>query len=136
MNAGCGFVGRPHPRHPFTTPHPMVYETVQVAPKKLSKDEIQQMKNQCLQDEGVVCSSHCMRAFVWDFEGSHTNALIQSVKFHFISKLVIKRGLELMANTVGSTFRKEEVVVLPLASSPPQILLNEGLSLKIFILDS
>ena len=27
------------------------------------------MKNQCLQDEGVDCSSHRMRAFVWDFEG-------------------------------------------------------------------
>ena len=29
------------------------------------------MKNQCLQDEGVDYSSHRMRAFVWDFEGSH-----------------------------------------------------------------
>ena len=28
------------------------------------------MKNQCLQDEGVDFSSGCMRAFVWDFEGS------------------------------------------------------------------
>ena len=29
------------------------------------------MKNQCLQDGGVDCSFSCMRAFVWDFEGSH-----------------------------------------------------------------
>ena len=28
------------------------------------------MKNQCLQNEGVDYSSHCMNAFVWDFEGS------------------------------------------------------------------
>ena len=28
------------------------------------------MKNQCFQDEGIDCSSGCMRAFVWDFEGS------------------------------------------------------------------
>ena len=28
------------------------------------------MKKQCLQDEGVDGSSHCMGAFVWDFEGS------------------------------------------------------------------
>ena len=27
------------------------------------------MRNQCLQDEGVGCSSGCIRAFVWDFEG-------------------------------------------------------------------
>jgi hypothetical protein len=33
------------------------------------------MQNQCLQDEGVDCSSGCIRAFVWDFEGS------QSLKF-------------------------------------------------------
>ena len=38
------------------------------------------MKNQCLQDERVDCSSHRMRAFEWEFEGSqrvpkcsHTN---------------------------------------------------------------
>ena len=73
------------------------------------------MKVQCLQDEGVDCSSHCVRAFVWGFEGfqrvfgvligelhwepmepskSRTNAPIQPVKVHFISRLVIKRGLE------------------------------------------
>jgi hypothetical protein len=27
-------------------------------------------KIQCLQDEAVDCSSHCMKAFVWDFDGS------------------------------------------------------------------
>ena len=107
------------------------------------------MRNQCLQDEVVDCSSHRVRAFVWDFEGeplwelwvpskSHTNALIQLVKFYFISKVVIKRGLKLMAGTLGSTFRKGEVgIQIPhLASSPPQVLLDEGLSLKIFIQDS
>ena len=29
------------------------------------------MKIECLQDEGVGCSSHRMRAFVCDFEGSN-----------------------------------------------------------------
>ena len=28
------------------------------------------MKSECLQDEGVDSSSHRMRVFVWDFEGS------------------------------------------------------------------
>ena len=32
--------------------------------------KIWQMKNQCLQDKGVDCSSHRMRASMWDFEGS------------------------------------------------------------------
>ena len=41
----------------------------------------------------------------------HTNALTQLIKFHFISRLVIKRGLELMASTLASTFHKEEVAV-------------------------
>ena len=35
LNEGCGFVGRPHPSHPFTAPHPTVYETSQVARKKM-----------------------------------------------------------------------------------------------------
>ena len=40
---------------------------------------------------------------------SHINALMQPVIFSFISRLVIKKGLELMACTLGFTFRKEEV---------------------------
>ena len=63
-------MGKPHPSHPFSTPHPTVYEIAPAASKKLPTDEIWQMKNQCLQDEGVDCSSHHMRAFVCDFEGS------------------------------------------------------------------
>ena len=26
------------------------------------------MENKCMQDEGVDCSSGCMRAFVWDLK--------------------------------------------------------------------
>jgi len=44
-----------------------------------------------------------MRAFVWDFEGSHRVPKVPigvprigSLKFHFISKMVIKRSLELI----------------------------------------
>jgi hypothetical protein len=69
------------------------------------------MKNQCLQDEGVDCSSGCMRAFMWDFEGFQSSqtsqslgTLMQPVRIHFISKLVIERGLELMASALSSTF--------------------------------
>ena len=42
---------------------------------------------------------------------SHTIALKQLVKFHFISRMVIKRGLELIASTLSSTFWKEELGV-------------------------
>ena len=31
MNGGCVVVGRPHPSHPFTSPHPTDYEIAQVA---------------------------------------------------------------------------------------------------------
>ena len=48
---------------------------------------------------------------LWEPSKSHTNALIQLVKIHFISKLVIKRGLELMACALSSTFGEEEVGV-------------------------
>ena len=43
----------------------------------------------------------------WEPSNPTNNALIQLVKFHFISKLVIKMDLEMMASTLGSTFRKE-----------------------------
>jgi hypothetical protein len=74
------------------------------------------MENQCLQDEGVDCSSSCMRAFVWDSKGSHR------ILFHF--KYDHQKGLELTASTIGSTFGKEEVGIrfLPSASSLPQIM--------------
>ena len=52
------------------------------------------MKNQYLQDEGVDYSSHRTTG---------------QISFHF--KIVIKRGLELMASTLGSTFQKAEVEV-------------------------
>ena len=56
-------MGRPHPNHPFTDPHLMVCETA-------LQSKNRRMKNHCLQDQGVDCSSHCKRAFVWDIEGS------------------------------------------------------------------
>ena len=106
---------KPHPSHPFTEPHPMVYKIAWGNPEK----KVRWMRNQCLQDEGVDCSFHRMFIpggnFIENLGNplgtfkSHTNALIQCVKFHFISKLVIKRGLELMATTLGYTFQKEEV---------------------------
>jgi hypothetical protein len=38
-------------------------------PEKNSKRmKIWWMKSQCLQDEGADCSSHRMRAFVWDLK--------------------------------------------------------------------
>ena len=106
-----------------------------------------------LQDEGVDNSSHRMRTFVWDFEGSLSsqwssagdyienlgNPMITfkiphkyTHKFHFISRLVIKRGLELMASSLGSTFRKKEVGIRNLSvgiisfASP----FNEGVTLE------
>jgi hypothetical protein len=58
------------------------------------------------------------RELHWEPSKSHTNAFIRLDKIYFILKLVIKRGLELMASALGSTFEKEEVEVrfLPLAS--------------------
>jgi hypothetical protein len=62
------------------------------------------VKNQCLQDERVDCSSNSMRAFVWDFEGSQRVPL---------------------TSTFGSTFGKEEIGVRfpPLVSFLLQVLL-------------
>jgi hypothetical protein len=73
MSLRHGFVGSPHPSHPFTTPHPTVYENSRRSGKKLPTDELTVDESQCLQDEGVDCSSSCMRAFVWDLEGSHSS---------------------------------------------------------------
>jgi hypothetical protein len=36
VNGGCMVVGRPHPSHPFTEPHPTVYENAQAIRKKTS----------------------------------------------------------------------------------------------------
>ena len=64
-------MGKPHTSHPITEPHRMVYEiTWALWKKNFQHMKFRRMKNQCLQDEGVDYSSHCMRAFVWDFEGS------------------------------------------------------------------
>ena len=67
------------------------------------------------------------------FWNPHTNALIQPVKFHFISGLVIKRGLELMASTLGSTFWKEGIGIWSpiLAVSPLQVFLMKDLVWKV-----
>ena len=53
-------------------------------------------------------------------------------KFYFISRLIIKRGLELTTNTLGSTFGKEEAGIWfpPSTSSLPQSPFNGGLSLN------
>ena len=41
MNEGCVVVGKPHPSHPFTEPHPTVYKIARaVWKKKLSTYEI------------------------------------------------------------------------------------------------
>ena len=60
--------------HSFMESHPMVYEIAQVSRKNKNKNKkylrwmkFWRMKNQCLQDEGVGCSSHRMRACVWNF---------------------------------------------------------------------
>ena len=51
---------------------PILWSTKLRQPKKNSQQKkFEQMKNECLQDEVVDCSSGCMRAFVWDFEGFH-----------------------------------------------------------------
>ena len=66
----CVVMGKPHPSHPFTKPHPTVYEPARTTQKNFQWMKFWQMKNQCLQAEGIHCKSHHMRAFVWDFEGS------------------------------------------------------------------
>ena len=90
------------------------------------------MKNQCLQDEGVDSSS-TVREHLCEIlkvpHKSHTNALIQVVGFHFISRLAIKRGLELMIGTLGSIFDKEEIGVRTpqLAISNPKVFFKKDL---------
>ena len=71
-------MGRPYFSRSFTLFHLMVYETVRAVWKKFLRMKFERMKNECLQDEGVDCSSGCTRAFVWDFEGfqvSHRKGL-------------------------------------------------------------
>ena len=85
VNEGCVVMGKPHPSHPFAEPHPTVYETALAYREKFRRMKFWRMKKQGLQDEGVDYSSHCMRAFVWEPSKSHTNALIQLLKFHFFS---------------------------------------------------
>ena len=70
VNGGCGFVGKPHPSHPFETPHPTVYKTTHVAQKKLMADESSR-------DEKSVFARWRGWLFIWwyesiqwDFEGS------------------------------------------------------------------
>ena len=40
VNGRCVVVDRPHPNHPFTVPHPTVYETAQATQKKIPTVEI------------------------------------------------------------------------------------------------
>ena len=60
--------------------------------------KFRRMKSLCLQDEVVDSSPHHMKAFVWDFEGSHRvpyipNGVPLRVKFRLISRSVMKKGL-------------------------------------------
>ena len=59
--------------------------------------------------------------------GSHTNALMQPHIFHYISRVVMERGLELMASTLGSNFGKEEVGI---QFPPEELSLLQVLSMK------
>ena len=63
--------------------------------------KFRRMKNQCLRDEGVDSSSHCMRAFVWDLK-----VPIKFPKF-LLEFPDVPNGVP-----NGSTFQKEEVRVL------------------------
>ena len=83
------------------------------------------------------CMSHkCSGELHWELREepskSHTNPLIQPVKIHLISRLVIKRVLELMASTLGSTCQKVKIRDRTplLASSPSQVLLMKDLVWK------
>ena len=90
-------------------------------------------KKKCLQGEGVDSTSFVLEHLCEIF--------IQPVEFHFISRLVIKRGLKLIISTIGSTIQKEEVGIQP--PPPPRPIgiisstspINKGLSLEIFIQD-
>ena len=46
------------------------YEIARATPKRKENQRMRfwYMKNRWLQDEGVDCSSHCMRVFVWDLK--------------------------------------------------------------------
>ena len=69
VNGGCVVMGIPHPSHSFTEPHSTVYKHAQATRKKTfdgwnsggRKINVCKMK-------GVDCSSHRMRAFVWDLK--------------------------------------------------------------------
>ena len=150
-------VGIPHPSHSFTETHPVVYETTRAARRKktLWGMKLWQMKNQCLQHEGVDCLSHHMRAFMWEIKRPLSSQLcyleenpignlgnpLETFKIPHthttckISSLIIKRGLELMVDTLGYTFHMEDVGIRP----PPLVEFtsstspfNERLNLKIF----
>ena len=74
------------------------------------------MKNQCLQDDGVDCSSGSIRAFVWDFESSHR-------------VLKVPNGVPLSEGGGRGSIPSISII-------PPLSPFNEGLGLKILILDS
>jgi hypothetical protein len=92
-------------------------------------------KKKCLQGEGVDSISIVLEHLCEIF--------IQPVEFHFISRLVIKRGLKLIISTIGSTIQKEEVGIQTPPPPHPRPIgiissaspINKGLSLEIFIQD-
>ena len=56
---GVWVVGRPHPSHPFTKPHPTVYENTQAIREKKTKNIVCKMRG--LIDHPIVdCSTGCM----------------------------------------------------------------------------
>jgi hypothetical protein len=59
-------MGKPHPSHSFTMPHPTVYEFARVVRENkinLTYENLADEYFNFSQDEEVDCSSHHMRAF-------------------------------------------------------------------------
>ena len=119
MNGGCVVVGIPHPSLSFIEPHSTVYKTDPATWKYLLMDEI-------LANEKLVfarwrgwsfipsCESICVS--FWRIP----NALIQPVKFPFISRVVTKRGLELIASTLVLHYKRKSARIWTIWGPPLQ----------------
>lgn len=84
-----------------------------------------QMKNQCLQYEGVYCSSHPMRSFRWAFEGSQ---MFSFNRLNFISfQGWSPKGAWRWQLVPLVLHFKEEVGVRTISSASPS---NKGHNLK------
>lgn len=82
--------------------------------------------------KGVIVHPIVLEHLCVNLQNLTQMTFIQLVKFHFVLMLVMTKGLQLMASTLGSAFQKEDVGlrISPLASSLPQVLLMEDLVLK------